>query len=80
MHGGWSKEGITLYNTLVKELTVIRKKLNCKTVDHGNGTKQSKREFLNIVFYYSCLTVKQLDRGSIYKIVSLPKDNFQHFF
>jgi len=51
VHGGWSQEGISLYNKLVTELTEKRKLLDRESVYLGNGMQKSKMELLNGQFY-----------------------------
>src|SRR5687768_6797959 len=43
-HGGWGQEGISLYNTLVDELTNNRKKSDDETLVDMNGLKKTKME------------------------------------
>ena len=51
IHGGWSQDGISLYNTLVTELTENRKILDNETIDLGNGVRLSKMKLLDEQFY-----------------------------
>src|SRR5688572_24794320 len=48
--GGWNQDGITLYNTLVEELTTNREKLNATMVDDENGSTITKMDFLESAF------------------------------
>ena len=51
-YGGWNKEGISLYNDLVEELTMIRKKLDLETINMGNGVKKRKMEFIEEAYIH----------------------------
>src|SRR5688572_22333953 len=51
VHGGWSQDGISLYNTLVTELTENRKILDKENIILVNGVQISKMESLNKKFY-----------------------------
>ena len=50
--GGWNKEGIALYNTLVNELTSNRRRLDLEYVDCGNGYLKTKMDFVEDAFLY----------------------------
>lgn len=50
--GGWSQDGIALYNTLVEELSTNRTKLDREMVDIGNGMTKSKMELLEKAFLH----------------------------
>src|SRR5687767_795884 len=50
--GGWSQDGIALYNTLVEELSANRTKLDIGMVDIGDGTRKSKMELLEEAFLH----------------------------
>ena len=41
-HGGWSRDGITLYNSLIEELAINRKDLHDKIVNVGNDVKKTE--------------------------------------
>ena len=51
-HGGWSRDGITLYNSLIQELTTNRKKLHDKIVNVGNNVKKTGMEILEDKFIF----------------------------
>ena len=46
IHGGWSQDGISLYNTLVNELTINRRNLDTDMVEIGSNVKKSRMEIL----------------------------------
>jgi len=50
--GGWSQDGIALYNTLVEELSINRTKLYNDMVNIGNGIMKSKMELLEEAFLH----------------------------
>ena len=50
-HGGWSQDGITLYNIMVEELKNNRKKLDLETVDIGDGVTKSRMDLLEEKFF-----------------------------
>jgi len=51
-YGGWNKDGIALYNTLINELTANRRRLDLEYVDYGNDILKTKMEFLEGAFLY----------------------------
>jgi len=51
IHGGWNKDGISLYNTLVEELAANRKKLDLEKMELESGETTSKMEHLENTFF-----------------------------
>ena len=51
IHGGWSKDGISLYNTLVEELTTNRRKFDQETMESDSCITMSKMEHLENTFF-----------------------------